>query len=401
MIKGVLVVRPLSPERSKSLKFENPQRGAYGFAEPYRHTVEMLAEHSDCMSDLMLSFPGLLFALATEYGSPDDRNAAYTKICTGKPLRDASDTLKLPWWMRKLPPQAFDAPLTGSLPDSETFSKHIVNQIPEQEFDISLWLKKVTRAYQLCDERFALWVAGIPSLYTRAHEVCESDDALELLAAWAWFSQNTDNEAHQLIQTLWHPNIGIHKALDAAKTWFNRAKLVLFIGEHGIEDCWLEGKRINGYDIVPLQTAADFISESQSMNNCLDQYADQIRFHRVRVFSIRREGTPIANIEIGPHEDDRTMPGIEQVRGPKNRRVNPLIWQLAYNWMGQQNFSARQNGPNWPPVTTPANLHPLWKPYRLALHKAGIYSHNLAIFNLDKTEKMLLQLEDLAQIDCK
>ncbi|MGH1350041.1 MAG: PcfJ domain-containing protein [Methyloligellaceae bacterium] len=346
----------------------------------------------------MLSFPGLLFALATDFGTEDARYMAYEKIYAGENLKNASESLSLPWWMRKLPPQAFETPLEGKLPDSEIFSKHIVNLIPEQEYDLPVWLRKVIRSYQLCDESFALWVAGIPLLYTRAHEVCESDDTLELLAAWAWYSQNTDTDAHQLIQTLWHPNMGIHKALDAAKTWYNRAKLVLFIGESGIQDCWLEGDRINGFDIVPLRTAQDFITESQLMNNCLDQYADQIRFHRVRVFSVRREGTPIANIEIGPHEDDRTMPSIEQVRGPKNRRVNPLIWQLAYNWMGKQNFSSRQNGPNWPRITTPANAHPLWQPFQQALHNAGIYTQDLSIFNLDKTEKLLLQLEDLAQI---
>ncbi len=392
-------MRPLSPEPSRSLKFKNPQQGSYGFTEPYRQTVEGLAEHSRYVNDLMLSFPGLLFALATGYGSAEVRNRAYSMICHGKNLRDVSETLNLPWWMRKLPPQAFEMPLEGKLPGSESFSKHIINLIPEQQFDLPVWLRKTIKAYQLCNESFALWVAGIPLLYTRIHEVCESDDTLELLAAWAWFSQNTGTEAHQLIQTLWHPNIGIHKALDAAKTWYNRAKLVLFIGEHGIEDCWLQGGRINGFDIVPLRTAQDFILESQLMNNCLDQYADQIRFHRVRVFSVRREGVPIANIEIGPHEDDRTMPSIEQVRGPKNRRVNPLIWQIAYNWMGQQNFSARQNGPNWPRVTIPANMHPLWEPFRKALHIAGIYSQDFSIFNMDKTEKLLLQLEDLAQIE--
>lgn len=30
------------------------------------------------------------------------------------------------------------------------------------------------------------------------------------------------------------------------------------------------------------------------------------------------------------------MPGIRQLRGPRNRRAAPQIWQAAYAWLGQQ-----------------------------------------------------------------
>ncbi len=392
-------MRPQSIERSRNLAYFDPVQGSSYFAAPYRQAIEQLTSRSPRLNDLTESFPAVLFALATGYGTTEDLQRAYHMICSGAPLKKVTSLLGIPWWMKKLPPQTFEVPFAGELPDSAAFSRKIVNCFPKHSYDLASWFRKTIRAYQLCDESFALWLSENPMLYSRMNEVGENDASVELLAAWAWYSQNEDTQAHALMQTAWHPNIGIHKALDAAKTWYNRSKLVLYIGPEGIQDCWLQGMHINGYDIVPLRTAEEFILESQVMGNCLDQYADQIRFHRVRVFSIRRDGIPIANIEIGPHEDDRTMPGIEQVRGPKNRRVNPIIWQLAYAFMGQQNFSSRPNGPSWSCVSKPFNQHPLWSPYRMALHMRNVASADLSIFNLDQTEKLLNQLEGLSLLD--
>ncbi len=392
-------VRPLNFQRPTDIKYRHFASRSIGFAEPFRNKIEALANHAPWLNDLANSFPGMLFALATDFGTLENRQKTYNLLKHGGSLKLAAKMLDLPWWLRKLPPQTFQSALPNSLPDNDFFSKHIVNLIPRHHDDIATWFRKVIKASQLCNENFALWVANTAPLYAHSNEVGESDATLELLAAWAWYSQHKEVPSHYLIQTLWHPNIGLHKALDASKIWYNRTKLVLFIGDKGIDDCWLDGKKINGYDIVPLRTADDFLTEASMMGNCLDQYADQIRFQRVRVFSIRRDGVPIANIEIGPHEDDRTVPSIEQIRGPKNRRVSPMIWQLAYFWLGQQNFSSRPNGPNWPPVSSAVTQHRIWAPYRYMVESKGFNTSSLSIFNLDQTEKLLLQLEGLALID--
>ena len=392
-------MRQLSVERSRNLVPAGNVSQRAGFPEPYRKDVEALASHSPFLNDLAHSFPGLLFALATGYGSLRSRKTAYSLIKSGAPLKHAARALQIPWWMKKLPPRAYGSLLSGELPDSPLFSKHIINFVPKQLHNLSSWLTKIIRASQLCNEQFALWVANTPSLYIKSDEVSECDASLELLAAWAWYSTQKNLPSHYLIQNLWHPNIGLHKALDAAKNWYNRTKLILFLGDRGIEDCWLEGRHVQGYDIVPLRTADDFLTEAGMMRNCLDQYADQIRFQRVRVFSMRRNGIPVANIEIGPHEDDRSIPNIEQVRGPKNNRVSPQTWQVAYAWLGQQNLSARPNGPYWPQIKINLTQHPLWVPYYNMIEAKQINASNLSIFNLDQTERLLMQLEGLALLD--
>ncbi|MEL7544897.1 MAG: hypothetical protein AAGJ70_14125, partial [Pseudomonadota bacterium] len=91
---------------------------------------------------------------------------------------------------------------------------------------------------------------------------------------------------------------------------------------------------------APLRTLEDFLEEAATMGNCLDQYAGPINNTHVRVFSVRRGDTVVANLELAPHDDDCLMPTIEQLRGPRNNRATPDVWQAAYAWLGAQKFSS-------------------------------------------------------------
>lgn len=393
-------MRPFQHERFVNDKFFGQINQPYHFAEPYRYAVTDLANHSNALQDLLHSFPCLLFALATGYGDLAARREAYYLIEKGASLKEIAKKLNVPWWMRKLPPEAFSEPLKGPLPDGEEFSRHIVNLIPKDTHATAIWLDKVIRSYQLCNEAFALWVAENKSLYIRDDGISHDNAYLELLASWSWHSQQAEAAAHHLIRNLWHKHINVNKAVEAAKTWYNRVKLIIYLGDKGIEDCWLQGGTVLGFDFVPLRTAEDFLLEAELMGNCLDQYADQICFQRVRVFSIRQNGIPVANLEIGPHEDDRSMPNLEQLRGPENCRVNSLVWRAVYAWMGSQNFVPKSEGPSWTSdIRTEIKQHPIWNPYRHFLSQKHIDVTNLAILNLDQAEKLLLQLNGLALLE--
>ena len=106
-----------------------------------------------------------------------------------------------------------------------------------------------------------------------------------------------------------------------------------WVGRH-----WFAPSEVDGYTFVPLRTIDDFLSESLAMGNCLDQYAMPMSTGTVRVFSIRVGGERVANLELAPHDDDAAMPAIEQLRGPKNARVEPEIWRVVHAWLGAQEF---------------------------------------------------------------
>lgn len=302
------------------------------FHADYRRRVRRLSAFAPEIADLTHTFPGLIFALVTEYGSPDARDKALEQVEDGASLRAVAKTLGLPYWLRKLPAQSFRQPVPD-LPATDTFARKIANLIPSADGAIAPWLERVGEAYAAVNADYALWVAR-QSRFPSDTERCDTRD---LLAAWAWYSRQPESFGHALLRGKWVPGISFKRALDEARVWARRADMAVTLGQ-GIRDTWFEGGRSGDFEFVPLVTATDFLNESGSLANCLDQYAEPINSGHVRVFSIRQNGKAVGCLEIGPHDDDCLMPTIEQLRGPRNNRAGPEVWRAAYAWLGGQTF---------------------------------------------------------------
>src|SRR5262245_63869628 len=104
------------------------QRRLDTFHPFYRRLVRDFSNRASEIEDLAESFPALLFALSTGYGSTARRDRSLALVCSGAPLRQAADALGLPWWLRKLPPQAFVEPLP-SFPAGEDYGLRISSLI--------------------------------------------------------------------------------------------------------------------------------------------------------------------------------------------------------------------------------------------------------------------------------
>jgi hypothetical protein len=125
-----------------------------------------------------------------------------------------------------------------------------------------------------------------------------------------------------------------------------------------------------GYDFVALRTAEEFIREAGVMDNCLDQFADRLEQGSSRVFSIRKNGRSLADLEIGAHDEEPSMPAVRQLRGPRNRRARPQLWQAAYAWLGAQDVRAHLPSPERTGACTRAAPLAFWQPYLDALEDA-------------------------------
>ncbi|MGI9407944.1 MAG: PcfJ domain-containing protein [Hyphomicrobiaceae bacterium] len=302
------------------------------FHDDYREPVRELSSMSLRMEELAESFPALLFALATGYGDPEKRAKVFDMIIEGAPLKNVAATFGLPIWLRKLPPQAFSDPIRN-VPDGDGFARRIANFVPKSPLNSAAWFSRVCDAYAFAGADYMLWMAR----HKRFPFGSDGQDALMLMGAWAWASLHPGSDAHNLLRMPWMPDISLKRAYDEARAWERRVDLAITLGA-GTQDTWFAGDTVNGFEFVPITTVEEFLAEARAMGNCLDQYADPINNTHVRVFSIRKDSEPIANIEIAPHDDDCLMPGIEQLRGPRNNRAAPEIWQAAYSWLGQQTF---------------------------------------------------------------
>lgn len=345
------------------------QRRLQAFRPSCRRYIAGLTACSIAIEDLADSFPAMLFALATGYATQADREACLDIVERGGSLKDASNALGLPLWTRRLPPEALVQSLPP-LPGDTEFASTMVSRMPENGRECAVWLDRMTLALALSGRDLALWVAREPRLLPPL----TGEEDLSWLMAWAWASTAPATPGYDLLRGAWSPSIGWKRARDEIAIWRKRVDLVgALAGEP--RDPWFQDAHVQGLDIVHLDTVEAFIAESQAMENCLDQYAAHLSYGRIRVFSVRRDGRPIADVELTLRSDETTMPCISQIRGPRNRRAPPPVWQAVHAWLGAQPFRTLAV------VATPAAAsrdayRAFWRPYLAHLEEVGI-AHRL------------------------
>jgi len=330
------------------------------FHPAYRRYIVALTSCSPELADLTDSFPALLFALVSGYATGEKRERACELVGRGAPLREAADTLDLAWWLRKLPAPAFTAPLPAFPRDPE-FAFRISNLVPRDERLAPTWLTRVSHAFEAGGRDFALWIARQPDLANPPEE------QFTFLAAWAWFSGRPGLLGHRMLRKAWSPDMSFKRAREELAAWRQRLRLIECLG-FGIESPWLTDGTAMGFDFVALRTVDDFIAESEALENCLDQYADQLHTGLTAVFSIRKGSRSVACVEIGPHDEEVSMPTIVQLRAARNRRAPPEAWQATFAWLGAQRLeplSPERHAPK--PMKRVEARRQLWRPYLEAL----------------------------------
>ena len=330
------------------------------FRAAFRLDIARLTLNWPKVEDLADSFPALLFALATGYGTAAARECAFRMIDAGEPLKDIALVLGLPLWLRRIPAEALIHALPA-LPTDTDFSVAILSRIPDCPRECAVWLDRFLTAYALAGREFAIWAAREPRFMPPA----TTEEALQWLIAWGWASRMPRSSGHALLRTAWSPAMSWKRAQEEAALWRKRIDLVGALAPCD-RDPWFEDGQAQGFEIVGLNSVETVLAESLAMENCLDQYAAHLSYGRIRVFSIRRDGRPVADVELALRSDETTMPAIAQVRGPRNRRAPPLVWQAIHAWLGAQPFRALSAAPT-PPAASREALKAFWAPYVQAI----------------------------------
>jgi hypothetical protein len=341
------------------------RRRLSAFSRTWRRPIAALTARAARIEDLADSFPGLLFALVTRYGDNLQRRKAVACIESGLPLKSAADALGLPMWLRRLPAEAFATPLPAMPTDAE-FALAVTSRIPLRAEEVTAWFDRVVYALRVVGRDFAIWVAKAP----RILPLSTSDEDFRWITAWAWYSMQPATQGYQLLRRPWSPALSWKKSRDEVVIWRKRIDLAATLGR-GIRDPWFADGHALGFRIVALRTVGDFVAESAAMENCLDQYAARLTYGRIRVFSVRRNETSVASLELSLRSDDATSPAITQLRGPRNRRVPTQIWQAVHAWLGGQPFKALSGQPS-DPASARETLRSLWLPYLETLEAAGL-----------------------------
>ncbi len=335
------------------------------FPSKARSAVAELTDRSPWFGDLLRTFPGLMHELARMPRGPQ-RELLCAMITGGVNLRTVAQSAKLPYWLHKLPPEAFGDDLE-TLPRSANFERLISNLLPEQPLQQAVWFIRVMMAASLGGEELALWTAKCP----QASAVSVRSERWVNLYAFAWYSGQPTTAAHRLIRRPFRPTLSYTRAAEEVEIWQYRINLEIALGSRELPGWGAKGRSL-GYEIVPLIEFDDYVQEAAQMENCLDRYGQVLQKGLVRVYSIRKNGRPVGNFEVGPHELDPAIPYVKQLRGPANTRADADMWKAATAWLGRQKFPDAKAGtpcfaPRSPADRT-ATTQRLWQPFVGALH---------------------------------
>lgn len=301
------------------------------YAMPVRREVRRMIRSSDRLADLARVFPGAVYALAIDHGPLDCRLEALDLVGSGAALKLVSDALGLPFWLRRLPPEAFVGPIPR-LPSSDSFSRRVANVLPRSRRSSALWLQTVAFAERAAGEEFAIWLARQPVYEERG----SPERLFAVLAAYAWFSLAPSTRAYSLIVVPWRPEIALDTALCAAKSWLNRLRLVLQLKPGVIRDTWFPPGESMGFSFAPLRDDKALLEEASAMHNCADQYAERIARDKCRLFSVQRRGRRVATLEIAQHTRELGVLDIAQLKARGNLPAPREVWAAAHAWLASQ-----------------------------------------------------------------
>jgi hypothetical protein len=331
------------------------------YAPAAQARVRALAYRHPRLADLALSFPPLLLALALPRPGADPE-PAIARAIDGSPLGEVAAAAGVPRWLRRLPVDGLTRPIPP-LPAGELFGRQIVNHVPHSPRLTAGWLDMVADAAQWGTEPLAVWIARE---IERDAKVLKTNK-LRLLSLWAWFSQRPEADARLLMEAPWRSEMQFEAAIGAAQAWLDRLTLELSLGGEQLPDVWLSPGSFDGYDFVPLDSAERIVEEAAEMENCIRTYGRDLADDYCRLWSIRKDGQRIANLEIVRH-DGRPLAYVGDLKAARNENAPIEIWWLATRWLHQHDLPSIRHEPRPREAAKPdtAAWRRLWRPYWLA-----------------------------------
>lgn len=323
------------------------------FAPEVQPAVARLLAASRHYSELSTTFPGLLFVVATTSPRTGKFRRLSAMIERERPLRQIASAAGLPFWMRRLPPEAFTVEADLALPVSPRFSKRIVNHLPDGNSDPAMWMSSIAFAATACHEHFALWLARQPVF----EEVNPPEELFGLLAAFAWHSDQTAGPARRLIGRPWQPGMAMASAVFEASSWLNRMMLCVQSSAAPARQPWIAEAEVDGYRFLPLLSADEILSEATALNHCIDQMGLAIARGQCALFSMQKNGQRLATVEVQRRSVlDGTLQ-VSEIKGRHNAEV-PREWhETARRWIAATqpppgqitgNFASPPILPPWP-----------------------------------------------------
>ncbi|MEO1293829.1 MAG: hypothetical protein AAFV62_13565, partial [Pseudomonadota bacterium] len=257
------------------------------------------------------------------------------------------------------------------------FGRRVLNHKPLDPGAAGPWLAWISRARALQGDAFAAWVARLPLFQSAPRGLVwnrvPSLEGLELLAAFAWHSSAGKGAARSAVGRPWSEATTLRTAVEEIQDWVQRIFQIYCPASVEDGSPWHESRTVSGYEFVPLLTGPDLRMEASRMDNCLDRYPRRVRAGMCMIYSIRKDGRSVADLEVRPSGRHRSQPVIAHILGPSNHAVTRTVRAAAETWLAGQT-TALMIGRRSSEVIDPEEWAACWRLYREAVPQSGLFA---------------------------
>jgi hypothetical protein len=281
-------------------------------------------------------------------------------IEAGAPLRRVAEVAKVPTVLRRVRPQAAHMAVRIAeicARDPRLFHAYMPETLPRMK----LWLRAVYGADE-CGPPFAEWTAK--HCFEIGGRTAEQVLAtLADIADWVRAGYRASVPAHVLRAIRAQPSspgdalvtrpfcetMSLKTVLRLSAEWHEAVANNVMVGpDHQFPEPWYPAGRVNGFEIVPIMTAADLYREGKAMHHCVAELSGPAQQGGCCIYSIRDASGRVATLQLGFDPITRSVL-IGQLRGACNSAVSKEIDRGVRSWLRSQRAAANLPEPVRPP----------------------------------------------------
>jgi hypothetical protein len=264
----------------------------------------------------------------------------------GAPLRKIAELMGVPMAFRRVKPGG--AHLALAVADAFEDLRLIDAYMPESLTTMKVWLNCIHFAQDVGPD-FVAWT----SRYAIEIGGCRSDAAsiLKDIADWVRACYRASVPPHilrairgvpdflsprrgeQFVHRPFHADMSLATVTRLSLDWHDAVAANMTGPTFNFPEPWCPGGVFCGFDIVAITSSSDLYREGKLLHHCAGTYADRVRSGECYLFSVRKNGAPLATLELVRSESGVT---IGQLRGACNARAPRDVLRAVNSWLRAQ-----------------------------------------------------------------
>ena len=140
-------------------------------------------------------------------------------------------------------------------------------------------------------------------------------------------------QSEQFVHRQFNPDMSLATVTKLSADWHNAVAANMTGPNSEFPEPWCPGGGLGGFDIVPITSSAELYREGKLLHHCAGTYAGQVHSGECYIFSVRKDGAPLATLQLVRSE---AGVAIGQLRGACNAKPSKEVLRLMNSWLRAQ-----------------------------------------------------------------